>query len=222
MTGECLRSTVRRASRRTTSATTSSRWSRARRGARHRRRPRARDRRRLAGRHRRARRPARSRAARGCRCSTGSARRESAPAYVAGFRCALATGAELVLQMDCDFSHDPADVPRLIAACTEAPTSCSARARARGRDGELGSRSATRLARRLAVRARAPRRRVRDLTGGFKCFRRQALETIDLDAVTTRGYAFQIEITYRVCEAGLPRRRDPDHVRRPAGRRSRR
>ena len=58
---------------------------------------------------------------------------------------------------------------------------------------------------------------IRDLTGGFKCYRRAVLESIDLDAVTSTGYAFQIETTYRALRAGLPRRRDPDHVRRPRG-----
>jgi len=106
--------------------------------------------------------------------------------------------------MDCDFSHDPADVPRLIAACEA------------GADVALGSRyvpgGGTRnwgLVRRaiswggsfyarllLGVR-------VRDLTGGFKCFRRAVLEALDLDAIGSKGYAFQIEMTYRAMCKGF-------------------
>ena len=124
------------------------------------------------------------------------------PAYVAGFRHALAEGAELVMEMDCDFSHDPADVPRLIAA-------------ANGADLVLGSRYAPGgtanwgLVRRFVSRGGCLYAqvilgmRVRDLTGGFKCFRRQTLEAIDLDALSAHGYAFQIETTYRVKRAGL-------------------
>jgi dolichol-phosphate mannosyltransferase len=126
------------------------------------------------------------------------------PAYLAGFRHALAAGAELVLEMDCDFSHDPADVPRLIAA-VEA-----------GADLALGSR----YVKGGAVRNWGVLRRVvsaggsfyarvllgvsvRDLTGGFKCYRRAVLETIDLDAIHSKGYAFQIETTYRALRKGF-------------------
>jgi len=126
------------------------------------------------------------------------------PAYVAGFRRALADGAELVLEMDCDFSHDPQAVPRLIAAAEA------------GADLVLGSRytagGGTRnwgLGRRIVSRGGCLYAqvllgmRVRDLTGGFKCFRRSALEAVDLDALTAHGYAFQIETTYRIRRAGL-------------------
>jgi dolichol-phosphate mannosyltransferase len=125
------------------------------------------------------------------------------PAYVAGFRRALADGAELVLEMDCDFSHDPDDVPRLIAAAAEADLVLGSRYVAGGRIENWG------LLRRFVSRAgslyaqallAAP---VRDLTGGFKCYRREVLETIDLDAVSARGYAFQIETTYRTLRAGF-------------------
>jgi dolichol-phosphate mannosyltransferase len=126
------------------------------------------------------------------------------PAYLAGFRRALAEGAELVLEMDCDFSHDPDDVPRLIAAVQE------------GADVALGSRYVDGG----AVRNWGPLRRlvsaggssyarvllgtdVRDLTGGFKCYRRRVLETIDLDSIHSKGYAFQIETTYRALRAGF-------------------
>ncbi len=126
------------------------------------------------------------------------------PAYLAGFRRALDDGAELVLEMDCDFSHDPSDVPRLIAAAEG------------GADLALGSRYVPGgsipnwgLARRAISRggnlyAQAfLQSRIRDLTGGFKCFRRHVLESIPLDAIDSKGYAFQIETTYRVARAGF-------------------
>ena len=124
--------------------------------------------------------------------------------YIAGFHRALADGAELVLEMDCDFSHDPADVPRLIDAAEA------------GADLVLGSRyvpgGGTRnwgLLRRVISRGGSVytalflHMGVKDPTGGFKCFRRRVLETLDLDAITPRGYAFQIETTYRVKRAGF-------------------
>jgi len=126
------------------------------------------------------------------------------PAYIAGFRRALAEGADYVLEFDCDFSHDPKDVPRLIAACEN------------GADLALGSRyvpgGGTRnwgLGRRFVSIGGSWYARtllgvgVRDLTGGFKCYRRQVLERIDLDAVRSLGYAFQIETTYRTIRAGF-------------------
>lgn len=126
------------------------------------------------------------------------------PAYVAGFREALAAGAELVLEMDCDFSHDPNDVPRLIAAAEEgADLVLGSRYVRGGRVGNWG------LVRRLISRggsiytALFLRMGVNDPTGGFKCFRRRVLETLDLDAITPRGYAFQIETTWRVKQAGF-------------------
>ena len=125
-------------------------------------------------------------------------------AYLAGFTQALAGDAELVLEMDCDFSHDPRDVPRLIAACEE------------GADLALGSRWVDGggtvnwgLLRRLISRGGSLYARlvlgvgVRDLTGGFKCFRRVVLETIDCDAIAARGYGFQIEGTYRALRKGF-------------------
>ncbi|HVA30791.1 MAG TPA: polyprenol monophosphomannose synthase [Gaiellaceae bacterium] len=126
------------------------------------------------------------------------------PAYLAGFQRALADGADYVLEMDCDFSHDPADVPRLIAACES------------GADLALGSRYVDGggtenwgLTRRLvsaggSFYARALLGvRLRDLTGGFKCYRRAVLERIDLGAIRSKGYAFQIEGTYRTLRAGF-------------------
>jgi dolichol-phosphate mannosyltransferase len=125
------------------------------------------------------------------------------PAYVAGFRQALAEGAELVLEMDCDFSHDPADVPRLIAASDDADLVLGSRYAPGGGTANWGA------LRRVISRGGCLYAqvilglRVRDLTGGFKCFRRKALEAIDLDALSAHGYAFQIETTYRVRRAGL-------------------
>jgi dolichol-phosphate mannosyltransferase len=125
-------------------------------------------------------------------------------AYIAGFEHVLAGDSELILEMDCDFSHDPADVPRLIAACEA------------GADLALGSRyvpgGGTRnwgLVRRViswggSFYARVLLGvRIRDLTGGFKCFRRRVLETLDLDAIESKGYAFQIETTYRALRQGF-------------------
>jgi dolichol-phosphate mannosyltransferase len=126
------------------------------------------------------------------------------PAYLAGFARALADGAELVLEMDCDFSHDPADVPRLIAAAEG------------GADVVLGSRYVPGggvtdwgLLRQAISRGASLytavflNMGVKDPTGGFKCFRRRVLETLDLRAITSKGYAFQIETTYRAKRAGF-------------------
>jgi dolichol-phosphate mannosyltransferase len=115
----------------------------------------------------------------------------------------LAEGAELVLEMDCDFSHDPADVPRLIAASEEADLVLGSRyvdggAIANWGPGRRFVSAGGSLYARLLLNTG-----VRDLTGGFKCYRRRVLETIDLDAVSSRGYAFQIETTYRTLRAGF-------------------
>jgi dolichol-phosphate mannosyltransferase len=131
------------------------------------------------------------------------------PAYVAGFRRALADGAELILEMDCDFSHDPADVPRLIAAAADADLVLGSRYAPGGGTENWG------LLRRVISRGGCLYAQVllavgvRDLTGGFKCFRREALEAIDLGALSAHGYAFQIETTYRVLRAGLRVREIP-------------
>jgi dolichol-phosphate mannosyltransferase len=126
-------------------------------------------------------------------------------AYIAAFEHLLATtDTELILEMDCDFSHDPNDVPRLVAACDA------------GADLALGSRyvsgGGTRnwgLIRRIISWGGSFYARVilgipiHDLTGGFKCFRRRVLETLDLDAIESKGYAFQIETTYRAIRRGF-------------------
>jgi dolichol-phosphate mannosyltransferase len=125
------------------------------------------------------------------------------PAYVAGFRSALDAGAELVAQMDADFSHDPADLPRLIAAADDADLVLGSRYTHGGSVTDWGplrraiSRGGSAYAR---VVLGVP---VRDLTGGFKVFRRPVLEAIDLDTISSTGYAFQVETTYRAAEAGF-------------------
>ena len=126
-------------------------------------------------------------------------------AYLAGFERALADGAELVVEMDCDFSHDPGDVPRLLAAAED------------GADLVLGSRYVKGgsvsddwgFIRRAVSSGGSVYARlilgvpVRDLTGGFKCFRRAVLEAIDLETVQAKGYAFQIELSYRARRRGF-------------------
>jgi dolichol-phosphate mannosyltransferase len=131
------------------------------------------------------------------------------PAYLAGFRQALERGAELVVEIDCDFSHDPNDVPRLLEAVRDADLVLGSRyvpgggvenwglvRRAISAGGSLYARTL------LGVG-------VRDLTGGFKCFRRAVLESLPLDEVHARGYAFQIELTYRALRRGFRVREIP-------------
>jgi dolichol-phosphate mannosyltransferase len=126
------------------------------------------------------------------------------PAYLAGFREALRSDAEYVLEMDCDFSHDPADVARLISACVDgADVALGSRYVAGGGTADWGR------SRRIVSAGGSLYARtllgvgVRDLTGGFKCFRRGVLEQLDLDAIHSKGYAFQIETTYRALRAGF-------------------
>ena len=125
------------------------------------------------------------------------------PAYVAGFRRALDSGADLVASMDCDFSHDPADLPRLVAAAGWAgiglgsryvrgggTRNWSALRRAVSRGGSLYARAILSLP-------------VRDPTSGFKVYRREVLEAIDPARIESRGYAFQVETVYRALRAGF-------------------
>ena len=125
-------------------------------------------------------------------------------AYVAGFATALAGGATYVAEMDCDFSHDPADLTRLLGHARD------------GADLVLGSRYVPGggvenwgLGRRVLSRGGSRYARtvlgvpVRDLTGGFKCFRASALNAIDYSTVRSQGYAFQVELTYRALKRGL-------------------
>jgi dolichol-phosphate mannosyltransferase len=126
------------------------------------------------------------------------------PAYLAGFRYALDRGAGFLMEMDSDFSHDPADLARLLGAVHT------------GADLALGSRyvpgggvSDWGLLRRFISEGGSTYARlvlglsVRDLTGGFKCFRRDVLEAIQFDGVRSQGYAFQVELTYRAVQAGF-------------------
>jgi len=125
------------------------------------------------------------------------------PAYLDGFRRALELGADLILEMDCDFSHDPADVPRLVAAAEDADLVLGSRYVPGGGTRNWGA------LRRLISRGGSLYAQlllgvpIRDLTGGFKCYRRAVLEAIDLDAIHSKGYAFQIETTYRALRAGF-------------------
>jgi dolichol-phosphate mannosyltransferase len=124
-------------------------------------------------------------------------------AYVAGFRRALAEGAELVIEMDADFSHDPAYLPALIDAAADADLVLGSRyvdggsVRDWGRLRRLVSRGGCWYARTVLGSD------IHDLTGGFKCFRRSVLEAIDLDAVHSQGYVFQVELTYRAVAMGF-------------------
>ena len=125
------------------------------------------------------------------------------PAYLAGFHRALAEGAELVLELDADFSHDPADVPRLIAAASDADLVLGSRYVEGGAVGNWGP------VRRFVSSGGSWYARVllgvsiRDMTCGFRCYRRVVLETLDLDAIASQGYVFQIESTYRTLRAGF-------------------
>jgi dolichol-phosphate mannosyltransferase len=126
------------------------------------------------------------------------------PAYLAGFAHALERGAGCVMEMDCDFSHDPRDLARLLQAVGD------------GADLALGSRYVPGggvtdwgILRRVISRGGSTYARavlgvhIRDLTGGFKCFRREVLEMIHFDSVRSQGYAFQVELTYRAIRAGF-------------------
>jgi dolichol-phosphate mannosyltransferase len=130
-------------------------------------------------------------------------------AYLAGFALALEQGAALAIEMDADFSHDPAYLARLIEAAADADLVLGSRYVEGGRVRNWGplrrvvSRGGCWYARRvLGVR-------VRDLTGGFKCFRREVLEHIDLASIRSQGYAFQVELTYRALQAGFRVREVP-------------
>jgi dolichol-phosphate mannosyltransferase len=125
------------------------------------------------------------------------------PAYVAGFMWALGAGAERIVEMDCDFSHNPEDLPRLVEATEGADLALGSRYVEGGgtRNWGFGRRAVSRFGSLYSrVLLGVP---VRDLTGGFKCYRRQVLEGIGLDRISSKGYAFQIETTYRAIRAGF-------------------
>jgi len=132
------------------------------------------------------------------------------PAYLAGFARALDAGADCVLQMDADFSHDPQDLARLLEAVHRgADVALGSRYTPGGRVADWG------LLRRVVSRGgcwyarRVLRVPVRDLTGGFKCVRADVLRAIDLPAIRSHGYAFQVELTYRALRAGFTVREVP-------------
>ncbi len=123
-------------------------------------------------------------------------------AYLAGFRWALDHGYDLICEMDADFSHDPAQLSGLVVAAANADLVLGSRyvpgggtvnwspmRQAISKGGSIYARLVLALP-------------YRDLTGGFKCFRRSVLETLDLDAIHSTGYAFQIELTFRIHQAG--------------------
>ena len=124
-------------------------------------------------------------------------------AYLAGFEVALGAGYGRILEMDADFSHDPSRLPALLATSRDADLVLGSRYVPGGGTRNWG------LGRRLLSRGGSLYARlilgvpVRDLTGGFKCFRREVLERIDLRSVTSAGYAFQIELTYRAIRRGF-------------------
>jgi dolichol-phosphate mannosyltransferase len=125
------------------------------------------------------------------------------PAYLAGFRVALDAGAQRIVEMDADFSHDPSYLPKLIGAADHFDLVIGSRYVPGGGVTDWGpmrrfiSRGGSTYAR---VALGLP---IRDLTGGFKCFRREVLEAINLDTIEARGYAFQVETTYRAIRAGF-------------------
>ena len=125
------------------------------------------------------------------------------PAYLAGFKRALEAGAELIVEMDADFSHDPAYLAAIIDAAGRADLVLGSRYVEGGGVRNWG------IGRRIVSRGGCWYARtvlgldVKDLTGGFKCFRRQVLEAIDLDSIRSEGYAFQVELTYRALQMGF-------------------
>jgi dolichol-phosphate mannosyltransferase len=125
------------------------------------------------------------------------------PAYVAGFHHVLDAGAELVIQMDADFSHDPADIPRLLEAARDADVVIGSRYVDGGGVPDWG------LQRKIMSRVGSAYAQLalglshRDLTGGFKAISREVLENVDLDGIASHGYAFQVELTYRAARAGF-------------------
>jgi dolichol-phosphate mannosyltransferase len=130
-------------------------------------------------------------------------------AYLAGFQVALDGGADLVMEMDCDFSHDPKDVHRLVAASADADLVIGSRNVPGG--GVVGwpwyrqviSKGGSAYARTILGLP------VRDMTAGFKLFRREVLETLDLDGIEASGYMFQVELKYRTVKAGFRVREVP-------------
>ena len=138
-------------------------------------------------------------------------------AYVAGFKKAMELGADLVIQMDCDFSHDPNDIPRLIDAITTPHESKHQNtSNTQTTDLVIGSRYVKGggtpgwpFKRRLVSRCGGLFIRtvtgmpIKDPTGGFRCWRRETLEALDLDTVESAGYSFQLEMNHRAWKRGF-------------------
>lgn len=123
-------------------------------------------------------------------------------AYIAGFKKALALGADIVFEMDADFSHDPSDVPKLLETMNDYDLAIGSRRALGGKIigwswrrhlTSFGANSFARLL--LGLKSK-------DTTAGFRCFRRFVLETIQLETIKSNGYAFQEELLYRVERAG--------------------
>ncbi len=131
------------------------------------------------------------------------------PAYVAGFKEALKTDTDHIFEMDCDFSHDPANIPAFLEAAGNADLVLGSRYVPGGKVENWS------LMRRLISRwggiyaSRVLGVPVSDLTGGNKCFHRRVLEALDLDSVSSQGYGFQIELTYRAIKKGFRVREIP-------------
>jgi len=119
-------------------------------------------------------------------------------AYIAGFKKALALGADLIIQMDADFSHDPKDLPRLIETCSSGFHLAIGSRKIKG--GKIIGWNWKRklMSHGAMIIARATLRlRTKDITAGFRCYRREVLEKINLDNIKSNGYAFQEEMLYR-------------------------
>ena len=137
-------------------------------------------------------------------------------AYVAGFARALEMGAERIVQMDCDFSHDPADVKRLLAEDADLVIG-SRYVQGGGTPGWPFSRRLVSRAGGLFIRT-VTGMPLRDPTGGMKCWRASALKAIDFTTVQSAGYSFQLEMNHRSWKAGLSIREIPiTFSRRAAG-----
>jgi dolichol-phosphate mannosyltransferase len=121
-------------------------------------------------------------------------------AYVAGFCRALEEGADVVVQMDADFSHPPDDIPRLVAALADCDVAIGSRYVSGGAASEDWSPGRRALSRWANFYSRTILGlKTRDATAGFKAWRRTALEAIDLGRVSSDGYIFQVEMAY-LCE----------------------
>jgi dolichol-phosphate mannosyltransferase len=124
-------------------------------------------------------------------------------AYIAGFKWALARDYQFIFEMDADFSHQPKYIPKFLAAAQDADVVLGCRYMEGGGTEDWGplrqliSRGGNLYARSILWLP------YKDLTGGFKCFRREVLETLELDEVSSVGYAFQIELTFRAHKRGF-------------------